>query len=523
MSLRRKNFLNAALGRPFRIIDEALSGTLMKMDGEQNSENSSAAGGSVGGSESSVARPLQLEAASPPTAQDEAGNSDEGQTRAVLSQFVEPSGESEKISSAGAIGGDGQASNSSVAVAVSAAIAADPFRDALAALDRRDYATAQRLFETCGRKDAAAAIEGAWAALGRRDYATAQRLFESLSHTSVAGSNVRESGPAIPAAPKVAPSGAVSKVASDSGATPSPIEITPFVDPANCRSLRRAEKRTPWRKRPLLLGSGFLIFATCGAYAISDSPPSSSFAAAKSQAMAGLALAINAVKLPLRAIARPTERDEERSAIQAVGAALAQLTVRLDQIEHDYGARLDKLGERIDQDSSSRFADAAARLDKLEQKAAAPAASAAEFSDVGARLDKLEKRIVAAAQPASEITDIATRLDKLEKRAAVAAPPSSAKPLLSAGPKHSTLMASAEPSASIQRARPNGPTPLLQNYSVEDVRDGIAVVDSRFGSQQVEPGDFIPGAGRVLRIERRGEDWIVLTSLGIITGGPGAY
>jgi hypothetical protein len=64
---------------------------------------------------------------------------------------------------------------------------------------------------------------------------------------------------------------------------------------------------------------------------------------------------------------------------------------------------------------------------------------------------------------------------------------------------------------------------LLQNYSVEDVRDGIAVVDSRFGSQQVAPGDFIPGAGRVLRIERRGEDWIVLTSLGIITGGAGAY
>jgi hypothetical protein len=64
---------------------------------------------------------------------------------------------------------------------------------------------------------------------------------------------------------------------------------------------------------------------------------------------------------------------------------------------------------------------------------------------------------------------------------------------------------------------------LLQNYTIEDVRDGIAVVDSRYGSQQVAPGDFIPGAGRVLRIERRGADWIVLTSLGIISGDPGAY
>ena len=99
---------------------------------------------------------------------------DEGQAGTVSSQFVKSSVEPEKASSAGAIGGDGQATNSSD----SAATAVDPFLDALAALDRRDYATAQRLFEMCGRKDAAAAIEGAWVALGRRDYATAQQLFE---------------------------------------------------------------------------------------------------------------------------------------------------------------------------------------------------------------------------------------------------------------------------------------------------------------------------------------------------------
>ena len=265
-----------------------------------------------------------------------------------------------------------------------------------------------------------------------------------------------------------------------------------------------------------------MIFAACGAYAVHSSPPSWSLGAAKSQAMAGLASGINVFKAPLVAITRSTERDEERSAIQAVSAALTQLTIHLDQIEHGYGARLDKFGERIDQDASSRFADVAARLDKLEQKAAAPATAAAEFADVVARLDKLEKR-VDLAQPASGFADITARLDKLEKRATVSAPPSSAKPLLSVRQKQSTLMARTEPSVSIQSARPNSPSPLLQNYTVEDVRDGIAVVDSRYGSQQVAPGDFIPGAGRVLRIERRGDDWIVLTSLGIIAGRPGAY
>ena len=245
----------------------------------------------------------------PPDVEDEAAEKgslttrihDEGQARAVSSQFVESSGEPEKISSTGAIGGDGQATNSSVLM--SAATAADPLRDALAALDRRDYSTAQRLFETCGRKDVAAAIEGAWAALGRRDYVTAQQLFESLSQTSVTGSNVREFGLVNPAAPKVATPGAVSKVASYSGArrnpTPSPIEIFPFVDPASCQSRRRAQKRTPWRQRSLLLGSGLLIFATCVAYAIYGSPPSWSFAAAESHAVAGFASAVNVIKAPL--------------------------------------------------------------------------------------------------------------------------------------------------------------------------------------------------------------------------------
>jgi hypothetical protein len=505
----------------------------MEMDGEQNSDGSSIGGDASQGFESLAAKPPQLEATAHAGGQGEPAEKgslttripDEGRTIAVLSPFVEPSGEPEKTSSAGASNGDGQATNPSVALALSVATAADPLRDALAALDRRDYATAQRLFETCGRQDAAAAIEGAWAALDRRDYATAQRLFESLSQANVSGRKARESGPVISAAPEVAASGAGSEVASNSGArrslAPPSINGVPFVDSASRRPLRQPENRNPRRQRSLLLRSGLLIFATCGAYAIYDSSESWSFAAAKSQAVADLASAVNVLKAPLAAITRPAERDEERSAIQAVSASLTQLTIRLDQFERDYGARLDKFGERVDQDTSARFADAAARLDKLEQKAAAPANSA-EFAEVVARLDKLERKVV-SVQPASEITDITTRLDKLERLGNVAAPSSSAKPFLSASQKQSKPMARAEPSASIQRARPSGPAPLLQNYTIEDVRDGIAVIDSRYGSQQVAPGDFIPGAGRVLRIERRGEDWIVLTSLGIISGDPGAY
>ena len=228
-----------------------------------------------------------------------------------------------------------------------------------------------------------------------------------------------------------------------------------------------------------------------------------------------------------------------------LNAALAQATVRMDQIEHDYGARLDKLSERIDQNSSSGFADIAARLDKLEQKVAAPAVSASQFADIMARLDRLEKS-AALAPPASQSADIAARLDRLEKKAAAPGALSSeggetesrldkgekkiavlaaspAAPLPPATPKPSALTARAEPSAVNEKARPNNPDApklSLRNYSIEYVQGGIAVVSSRYGSQQVAAGDTIPGAGRVLRIGRWGGKWFVLTSLGLIGNGP---
>ncbi len=483
----------------------------MKMDAELNSENSSAAGETGGQSqvcESSVARPLGSEAATPAAAADAssgegsvaAGARDEGQAKTVIAELAEPSVEAEKISSAGGTGTDNQLGASSVAIASSAAAAVNPLGDALAALDRGDYATAQRLFEALGRKDAAEAIKDALAALDRKDYATAQGLFEALSLKGASDSRYEtQQKPAT-----------------------SPLEAIPFADAAYRQPRPQAEKAKARGLKPLLLGTGLVLFATFGAFAIYGSPPNWTFGTTKSQAIAGLASAVDVLKARLEAITGSSGREEERSAMRDLSAALTQVTIRLDQIEHEYGARLDKLSERIDQNSSSRFADIAARLDTLEKKVAVPATPASEFADVVARLDKMEKRVAVAAAPASEFADITTRLNKLEKRAAVPAT-SSAKPLPPATPKQSTLKARTEPSASNEIARPDDPRPLLRDYSVEDVQDGIAVVYSRYGPQQVAPGDFIPGAGRVLRIERRGDDWFVLTSLGVIASGPAPY
>jgi len=86
------------------------------------------------------------------------GARDEGQAKAVIAQLAEPSVEAEKNSPAGKTGRDHEVGDSSVAVEFDGA-AVDPLREALAALDDRDYATAQRLFAAIGRKDVAEAIK----------------------------------------------------------------------------------------------------------------------------------------------------------------------------------------------------------------------------------------------------------------------------------------------------------------------------------------------------------------------------
>ncbi len=130
----------------------------MNIDTELNSEKSSAAeeaGGQSQVSESSAARPPGSDATTPAAIADAASaegpivanTRDEGQSKTVIAQRVEPSVEAERISSVVEAGGESQFGKSSIAIVSSGAAAVGPLEDALAALDRRDYATAQRLFE----------------------------------------------------------------------------------------------------------------------------------------------------------------------------------------------------------------------------------------------------------------------------------------------------------------------------------------------------------------------------------------
>ncbi len=415
--------------------------------------------------------------------------------KVATTEFVEPSVRAEKTSSAGEAGKDNFVGASSVGVASYGAEAVTPLGRALAALERRDYATARQLFEALGRTDVVEAIGNALAALDRRDYATAESLFDALALPKP----MRSAGGAIPSA---------SGEKAQYKPAVSPPVVAPVAQGADRRAAPQAQKAKGRGLKRVLLRTGLVLLGIFCASAI-YAPPWT-FAAIKSQAIAGLASAVEVVKTPLEAITGHNEREEQRATIRDLGAALTQVTIRLDQIEHDYGARMDQLGERIDQNASL-----AARLDALEKKAGVPAAPASQLVDITTRLNKLEKTAAVPAAPGSEFADLTARLNRLEKRAAGSAA-SSATPLPPVAPKQSTLMARAEPSTANEIARPDSPGPLLRDFRVEDVRGGVAMVDGRYGPQEVAPGDYIPGAGRVLRIERRGGNWFVVTSRGAI-------
>lgn len=145
------------------------------------------------------------------------------------------------------------------------------------------------------------------------------------------------------------------------------------------------------------------------------------------------------------------------------GGALAQLSQRVDKLDHEASAKVDKLTERVDRDTSTLTAGLSSRIDKLEQKIVPPTSP---------------QQAAQAKQPPIR-------------------------------PKFASV--SMDGTGSIER-----PRPLLRGYVVLDARDDVALIGGRYGEREVRQGDFLPGAGRVEHIELGGAGWVVTTSAGVI-------
>jgi hypothetical protein len=123
-----------------------------------------------------------------------------------------------------------------------------------------------------------------------------------------------------------------------------------------------------------------------------------------------------------------------------------------------------------------------------------------QFAKIADRLDRVEH---AQAEPAAKLTHIADAVDRLEKKNVVAA----------ASAPETTGSIGAP--ASIEGTKGDK---LLQDWIVQDVRRGHALVASRFGGVfDVMAGSMLPGLGHVQAIKRQDGQWVVLTDKGLIT------
>jgi hypothetical protein len=138
-------------------------------------------------------------------------------------------------------------------------------------------------------------------------------------------------------------------------------------------------------------------------------------------------------------------------------------------------------------------------------------------SDVAA----LKSSVDATSRTAgTQYSKLVERLDRAERAQTVAATKTDA-----ALPKETTGSITPPPGAG---AAPLTPVPVppsviapgvtVPGWAVRDVYRGVAMLQSRMGGMvEVEPGDVLPGLGRIESIRRQDGRWVVTTSKGMIT------
>ncbi|MGA2493479.1 MAG: hypothetical protein ABSF67_11065 [Roseiarcus sp.] len=263
---------------------------------------------------------------------------------------------------------------------------------------------------------------------------------------------------------------------------PPRLELLPYAVADHAPPRAGLSKAVVWASS---LAAGLALIAGVAAVTLYDHARETSLLAAKSEETRSLAQTVKALKDRIDAIEAARSRDESAdtrkvaaelksasAGVRDLSASLGQTNARIDKLDRDHGARLDKLTDRFDHETAGKLADLSGKV-----------------ADVSGRLDKVEKRPLAAAPVAP-------------------APPAKPAPAAAA--------VSNETTGSIDR-------PKLRGYWLVDADEGYAVIDGRDGPQQVAPGDVVPGIGRVQRIERRGRDWVVVTSAGVIAGDQPAF
>jgi hypothetical protein len=121
--------------------------------------------------------------------------------------------------------------------------------------------------------------------------------------------------------------------------------------------------------------------------------------------------------------------------------------------------------------------------------------------------DRVERTEKPPAEPAAKLPKASDAIERVERRLAGTTWD---------GPGADWGPSMAAPPVMGLDARRPAPAPIVEGWTVRDVYNGSALLQSRGGMLQVYPGDYIQGLGRIEQLKRQDGRWIVVTSRGLI-------
>jgi hypothetical protein len=130
-----------------------------------------------------------------------------------------------------------------------------------------------------------------------------------------------------------------------------------------------------------------------------------------------------------------------------------------------------------------------ARVDLAALKASVDAGNRNGNTHLAKLVERVERMERNQAEPAAKLSKAIENLDRIAR---------------------------AETTGALVPPQPIGPRPG-EGWVVRDVRHGTAIIEGRAGTIEVDPGDVVPGMGRVDDIRKQDGRWIVVTPKGIIT------
>ena len=151
-------------------------------------------------------------------------------------------------------------------------------------------------------------------------------------------------------------------------------------------------------------------------------------------------------------------------------------------------------------------ADIAALKASIDASARSASAQSIKLGD---RLDRFEKT---QAEPFARLAKLTDAVDRIERRTPTMSVAAAAHDITGS-------VASLAPAPQLEGAPETrlATPPKLEGWHVRSVYNGAALIQSRVGGvMQVEPGDNLPGLGRVEAIRRQDGKWVVVTSKGLI-------